>query len=70
MISRQPIYLDLNILPLGSYDILIGMDSLERHWPLVDCKQKTVSFITEWAKGRNSMELKPIPSYFRLLLAS
>eukprot|EP00253_Pinus_taeda_P031271 PITA_31271 len=35
-IADQPITVDLNILPLGSYDILIGMDCLEKHWSLVD----------------------------------
>eukprot|EP00253_Pinus_taeda_P018132 PITA_18132 len=35
-IADQPITADLNILPLGSYDILIGMDWLEKHWSLVD----------------------------------
>ena len=47
MISGQLIYVDLNIHPLGSYDILIGMDWMERCWSLVDHKLKTISFITE-----------------------
>ena len=28
---------NLNILPLGSYDILIGMDWLETHRAIIDC---------------------------------
>ena len=28
---------NLNILPLGSYDILIGMDWLETHRVIIDC---------------------------------
>jgi len=28
---------ELNILPLGSYDCLIGMDWLDRHHALLDC---------------------------------
>eukprot|EP00253_Pinus_taeda_P011976 PITA_11976 len=41
-IAGQPVMEDLNVLPLGSYDILIGMDWLEKHWSLVDySKDKT-----------------------------
>jgi len=36
---------DLNILPLGSYDVLIGMDWLEEHRVLLDCYDKTFSCI-------------------------
>ena len=32
---------DLNVLPLGSYDILIGMDWLEAHRVKLDCYNKT-----------------------------
>ena len=30
----------LNVLPLGSYDILIGMDWLEKHRVLLNCFEK------------------------------
>eukprot|EP00253_Pinus_taeda_P016846 PITA_16846 len=43
-IAGQPVTADLNILPLGSYDILIGMDWLEKNWSLVDCKTKVIYF--------------------------
>eukprot|EP00253_Pinus_taeda_P020306 PITA_20306 len=43
-IADQPIIANLNILPLGSYDILIGMDWLEIHWSLVDCKTKIIYY--------------------------
>eukprot|EP00253_Pinus_taeda_P011330 PITA_11330 len=43
-IAGQPITADLNVLPLGSYDILIGMDWLEKHWSLVNCKTKTIYY--------------------------
>jgi predicted aspartyl protease len=33
--------MDLNIIPLGSYDILIGMDWLEKHHVFLDCHNKT-----------------------------
>ena len=32
---------DLNVLPLGSYDVLIGMDWLEAHKVKLDCYNKT-----------------------------
>jgi hypothetical protein len=32
---------DLNIISLGSYDILIGMDWLEKHHVFLDCHKKT-----------------------------
>ena len=33
---------NLNILPLGSYDILIGMDLLEQHHGMLDYLQKSI----------------------------
>ena len=46
-IARQPIMPDLNVLPLGSYDILIEMDQLEKHWSLLNCKTKTINYMDE-----------------------
>eukprot|EP00253_Pinus_taeda_P025982 PITA_25982 len=43
-IAGQPVMADLNVLRLGSYDILIGMDWFEKHWSLVDCKSKIIYF--------------------------
>ena len=34
--------LNLNILPLGSYDVLMGMDWLEKHKEIVNCLDKTI----------------------------
>ena len=34
---------DLNVLPLGSYDVLIGMDWLEAHRVKLDCYNKTLN---------------------------
>lgn len=34
--------IDLNILPLGSYDVIIGMDWLEKKKSKVDCYDKVV----------------------------
>ena len=33
-------YAYLNVLPLGSYDVLIGMDWLETHRVKLDCYNK------------------------------
>ena len=33
--------IDMNVLPLGSYDVLIGMDWLEAHSMKLDCYNKT-----------------------------
>eukprot|EP00253_Pinus_taeda_P012699 PITA_12699 len=43
-VAGQPVVVDLNILPLGSYDVLIGMDWLEKHWALVNCKTKMIRY--------------------------
>ena len=37
----------LNIFPLGSYDCLIGMDSLEQHLSILDCCNKAFTFLDE-----------------------
>ena len=38
---------NLNILPLGSYDILIGMDWLESHKAVIDYLHKIFSSVDE-----------------------
>ena len=38
---------DLNVLPLGSYDVLIGMDWLEAHKVKLDCYNKTFKCMDE-----------------------
>jgi hypothetical protein len=38
---------DLNILPLGSYDYLIGMDWLDQHHAILDCCKKEFTFLDE-----------------------
>ena len=35
----------LNVLPLGSYDILIGMDWLEQHRVVLNCFDKTFTCV-------------------------
>ena len=49
---------DLNVLPLGSYDVLIGMDWLEGHRVKLDCYNKTFECMNE--KG-NLVLVKGIP---------
>jgi hypothetical protein len=41
---------DMNIIPLGSYDILIGMDWLEKHHALLDCHNKKFTCLDEEGK--------------------
>jgi hypothetical protein len=37
----------MNILPLESYDIIIGMDWLEKHKVILDCYKKSLTYIDE-----------------------
>ena len=50
-LANQPITADLNVLPLGSYDILKGMDSLEKKGPSSTVKPKLL--VTGMRKGRD-----------------
>ena len=54
IVENFPLYMDglftyanLNILPLGSYDILIGMDWLEAHKVKLDCYKKAFECMDE-----------------------
>jgi len=38
---------ELNVLPLGSYDFLIGMDWLEKHRVVLNCFEKTFTCLNE-----------------------
>ena len=38
---------DVNIIPLVSYDYLICMDWLEKHHVFLDCYNKTTTFLDE-----------------------
>ena len=40
-------YANLNMLPLGSYDILIGIDWLEAHKVKLDCYNKAFECMDE-----------------------
>jgi len=48
----------LNFLPLISYDLLIGMDWLEKHSTIVNCHDKTFNYFYDFGKGR---KVKGIP---------
>ena len=48
----------MNVLPLGSYDVLIGMDWLEAHRVKLDCYNKT--FECTYEEG-NPVVVKGIP---------
>jgi hypothetical protein len=41
---------DLNIISLGYYDILIGMDWLEKHHVVLVCHKKTITCLDEEGK--------------------
>jgi hypothetical protein len=44
---------DVNIIPLGSYDCLIGMDWLEKHYDVLNCYNKTIICLDEeWKHGK------------------
>jgi len=48
---------NLNILPLGSYDILIGMDWLESHKDVIDYLHKNFSSVDEEDKYHTMNEI-------------
>ena len=48
---------NLNILPLGSYDILIGMDWLESHKVVIDYLHKIFSSVDEEDKYHTMNEI-------------
>lgn len=57
-VSGQPIHVDMNMRPLGSYNVLIGMDWLEGHWSLVDYKNKYVSYLRDLGKRKEIQGIK------------
>ena len=52
-------FVKINVLPLGSYDILIGMDWLEKHRVILNCYDKTFTCINNFGK---SISVKGIPT--------
>jgi hypothetical protein len=41
---------DINIIPFGSYDIIIGMEWLDKHHVVLDCHRKTFTCLDEDGK--------------------
>ena len=41
------IWANLDVIPIGSYDVMIGMDSLESHNVILDCCNKIVTCLDE-----------------------
>ena len=53
----------LNILPLGSYNLLIRIDWLEKHGVMLNCFDKTFTCIDD---TRNTIQVKWIPKRFTI----
>ena len=47
LMSRFKTQIKLNALSLGSYDVLIGMDCLERHQVILNCFNKTLTCLND-----------------------
>jgi hypothetical protein len=50
MLGKFPTQATLNVLPLGSYDLLIGMDWLAAHKAKLDCYHKTLEYVRKEGK--------------------
>jgi hypothetical protein len=57
LVKCFPIYMnglntkvDVNIMPLGSYDYIIGMDWLEKHHVVIDYYNKNIKCLDEGGK--------------------
>jgi len=48
---------DLDVIPLGSYDVLIGMRWMEKHFSILDCHNKTITCQDE---DKNTIQIKGI----------
>lgn len=59
---------ELNILPLGSYECLIGMDWLDQHHALLDCSNKEFTCLDEEG-NRKTVQLIPRAMVVREILA-
>jgi hypothetical protein len=44
---------DLNIIPLGYFDSLIGMDWMDKHHVVLDCHDKTFTCLDEERKTKH-----------------
>jgi hypothetical protein len=44
ILDGQNTKLNMNILPLGYYDVIIGMEWLERHKVIMNCYEKPLTY--------------------------
>ena len=58
MMNELNTHVDLNILPLGSYDLLIGMESIKKHRVMLNCYDKTFTCMDD---NGNTIKVKGIP---------
>ena len=57
----QKIRTNLNILPLGSYDMIIGMDWLEKHKVVLDCYTELLNYKDDFGTTRIAQGIpKPV----------
>jgi hypothetical protein len=60
-LDGQNIRTNLNILPLGSYDMIIGMDWLQQHKAVLDCYTKILSYKDDFGIVRTTQGIpKPV----------
>ena len=57
-LNGSPTKVNLNILPLVSYDILINMDQLEQHHIMLNCLQNSI--LCTYSQG-NQVKIQGIP---------
>ena len=58
MMNELNTHVDLNILPLGSYDLLIGIDWLEKQRVMLNCYDKIFTCMDD---NGNTIKVKAIP---------
>jgi hypothetical protein len=63
-LNDMNISIDLNIIPLGSYDALIGMDWLDKHHVVLDCHNKTFTCLD--GNGKQST-VKGVPRLLHII---
>lgn len=49
---------NLRVIPLGSYDIVLGMDWLEKNQAILDCKDKKISCLDDVGSARVIVGIK------------
>jgi hypothetical protein len=60
-LDGQKIRTNMNILPLGSYDMIIGMDRLEQHKEILDCYTNMLSYKDDFGTIRTTQGIpKPV----------